>query len=72
MLEAIARLGIYRFAMTMLTDSRRVSHAIYGILRQQQSTFDKIQSDGISIENIPNMAFINQSSPQISGSFECY
>ena len=58
-----ARPGTSRFAMTMLTDPRRVSHAIHEILRQQQSTFDRIQSGEIATNNILNMAFINQSSP---------
>ena len=64
MLEAKARPGTSPFAMTMLTDPRRVSHVIYGILRQQQCTFDRIQSGEISMKNILNMAAINQSSPQ--------
>ncbi len=51
--------------MTLLTDPRRVSHAIYGILRQQQSTFDRIQSVEISTNNILNMAVINQSSSEL-------
>lgn len=37
---------------------------IYGILRQQQSTLDRIQNSEISTDNILNMAVINQSSPQ--------
>lgn len=42
----------------------RVSHVIYGILRQQQFTLDRIQNSEISTDNILNMAVINQSSPQ--------
>ena len=49
--------------MTMLIDPRRVSHAIYEILRQQQSTFDKIRSGEISTNNVFNMAVINSSNP---------
>ena len=62
MLEARAGPGTSRFAMTMLTDSRRVSHAIYDILRQQKSAFDRVQSGQMSTSTILNMSVINQSS----------
>lgn len=65
MLEARARVGTSRFAMTMLIDPRRVSHAIYEIIRQQQSTLDRIQSGEISTGNVLNMAVINQSHPHL-------
>ena len=69
MLEAGARPGTSHFATTMLTDPRRVSHVIYGMLRQQQSTLDRIQSGEVSTNNVLNMAVINQSSPQLLPSF---
>ena len=46
----------------MLIDPRRVSQAIYEVLRQQQSTFNKVQSSEISTNNIVNMAVINENS----------
>lgn len=61
MLEARARAGTSRFAMTMLIDPRRVSHAIYKIIRQQQSSLDRIQSGEIATGKVLNMAVINQS-----------
>ena len=64
MFKARARPGTSHFAMTALTDPRRVSHTIYGILRQQQSILDGLQSGEISTNNLLNMAAINQSSPQ--------
>ena len=51
-------------ALMMLTRFRRISHTIYGLLRQQQCSLDKIgRREGLP-SNIFDMTIINQSGTQ--------
>lgn len=50
--------------MTALIEPRRVSHMIYGMLLQQQSTLNGIGKSELSTRNIVNMAVINHNEPQ--------
>jgi hypothetical protein len=46
-------------------DSRRVSHLIYGMLLQQQSTLARMERSGTMISNVIDMTVINQNGAQL-------